>query len=119
MGNLAKWFLIVLAGIGMLLAAFVFIYAPLRSKRLSSRYARFRAEYQSTHDALDAQFNQQDRVVNGLSWHYVDQGNSNGTAILFLHGLPEGWYSWSKFDNFDQSAQVAAAINRFVRASKP
>jgi pimeloyl-ACP methyl ester carboxylesterase len=35
-------------------------------------------------------------VVNGIQWHYVDEGNPNGTVILFLHGLPEGWYSWSK-----------------------
>jgi pimeloyl-ACP methyl ester carboxylesterase len=32
--------------------------------------------------------------VDGFNWHYVDTGNSTGTVILFLHGLPEGWYSW-------------------------
>jgi pimeloyl-ACP methyl ester carboxylesterase len=49
---------------------------------------------QASHDAVDAQFNQFDRVVNGVNWHYVEAGNPNGTAILFLHGLPESWYTW-------------------------
>jgi epoxide hydrolase 4 len=33
-------------------------------------------------------------MVNGIRWHYVDEGASDGEAVLFLHGLPEGWYSW-------------------------
>lgn len=49
---------------------------------------------QAAHDAVDAQFNQFDRVVGGVNWHYVQAGNPNGTAILFLHGLPESWYTW-------------------------
>jgi pimeloyl-ACP methyl ester carboxylesterase len=96
MGDVLRWFLIVLAGIGVLVAAFVRLYAPLRARRLAAKYRRFQTEFQSTHDAMDAQFNQQDRVVNGIQWHYVDEGNPHGTVILFLHGLPEGWYSWSK-----------------------
>jgi epoxide hydrolase 4 len=96
MGNAPKWTLISLAGIGLLLAAFIWIYAPWRAKNMAAKYARFRAETQATHAAIDAGFNQQDRVVNGLQWHYVDEGNPDGTVILFLHGLPEGWYSWSK-----------------------
>jgi pimeloyl-ACP methyl ester carboxylesterase len=31
--------------------------------------------------------------VNGIQWHYVDEWASEGTVILFLQGLPEGWYS--------------------------
>ena len=54
---------------GLLATAFTQIYAPLRAKRLATQYARFRAEHQAEHDAIDAQFNQQDRVVNGLNWH--------------------------------------------------
>jgi len=49
---------------------------------------------QVAHDAVDAQFNQFSRVVNGVNWHYVQAGNPNGTTILFLHGLPESWYTW-------------------------
>jgi pimeloyl-ACP methyl ester carboxylesterase len=27
-----------------------------------------------------------------LTWHYVEAGE--GEPIVFLHGLPESWYSW-------------------------
>jgi pimeloyl-ACP methyl ester carboxylesterase len=96
MRGFLKWLLIILAGIGLLVAAFVWIYAPLRARSLAAKYARFRQQYLPVHDAIDARFNQQDRLVNGSTWHYVDEGNPHGTAILFLHGLPEGWCSWSK-----------------------
>jgi len=94
--NPLKWILIVLASFGLLVAIFVWIYAPLRTINLAAKYAQFRAEHQAEHDAIDAQFHQKNMVVNGLQWHYVDEGNPNGPVILFLHGLPEGWYSWSK-----------------------
>ena len=96
MGNFPKWVLIILAGISVLAAVFVLIFAPIRAKKLAAKYKQFRAEFQPTHDAIDANFNQQDRIVNGIQWHYVDEGNPDGQVILFLHGLPEGWYSWSK-----------------------
>jgi pimeloyl-ACP methyl ester carboxylesterase len=91
-----RWVLVILAVVGLSLAALVRVYAPLRARSLVGKYEQFRARFQSRHDAVDAQFNQQDRVVGGISWHYVDEGNPDGTVILFLHGLPEGWYSWSK-----------------------
>jgi pimeloyl-ACP methyl ester carboxylesterase len=78
----------------LLLAAYIWIYAPIRARNLAAQYDQFRAEHQAEHDAIDAQFNQHDTVVNGLKWHYVEAGNPGGTVILFLHGLPEGWYSW-------------------------
>jgi len=46
------------------------------------------------HDAIDASFNHRDKVVNGIQWYYVDEGAPEGTVILFLHSLPEDWYSW-------------------------
>ena len=52
-----------------LVAAFVFVIAPLRARRTESTYARFRAGFQAAHDTIDAQFNHQDRVVNGIQWH--------------------------------------------------
>ncbi len=94
MNNPLKWTLIVLASIGLLVVVFIWIYATLRAKRLEEKYAQFRTVQQAAHDAIDAQFHQKDVVVNGLKWHYVDEGNPDGTVILFLHGLPEGWYSW-------------------------
>ena len=96
MRSFLKWAFIVLAGKGLLAAFFVWIYAPIRAKRLSAKYEKFRKDCQSQHEMIDAQFDQQDRIVNGLPWHYVDEGNLMGTVILFLHGLPESWYSWSK-----------------------
>ena len=94
MDRTVQWWAFVIAGGGLLAATFVWVYAPLRAKMLSAKYARFRAAYQPTHDAMDAQFNHRERVVNGIRWHYVDEGAPNGRVILFLHGLPEGWYSW-------------------------
>ena len=96
MVNILKWVAIILSGIALLIAAFVWVYAPIRARNLAAQSEQFRAEHQSEHDAIDAQFSQHDTVVNGLKWHYVEAGNPNGTAILFMHGLPEGWYSWSE-----------------------
>jgi epoxide hydrolase 4 len=89
-----KWSVFVLGSLTLLLALFVWVYAPLRARNLAAKYEQFRAEFQPTHDAIDAQFNHQEVVVNGIQWHYVDEGNPQGEVILFLHGLPEGWYSW-------------------------
>jgi len=94
MKNFLKWSGIILAGLALLLALFVWVYAPIRARNLAAQYEQFRAEFQPIHDAIDAQFNHQDAVVNGIQWHYVDEGNPQGEVILFLHGLPEGWYSW-------------------------
>jgi epoxide hydrolase 4 len=94
MKKLLKWLGILLGGFALLAAGFVYVVAPARAKKLAGKYAKFRADFQPTHAAIDAQFNHQDKVVNGLQWHYVDEGNSQGKVILFLHGLPEGWYSW-------------------------
>ena len=94
MKRFLKFLAVVLGCAALLLAAFVWIYAPIRARNLAAQYEQFRAEHQAEHDTIDTQFNQHDTVVNGLKWHYVEAGNPNGTVILFLHGLPEGWYSW-------------------------
>ena len=94
MRNTLKWPTLILASLGSLAAAFVGAYAPRRARRLSATYARFRDDLQSAHDAIDATYNHQYRVVNGIRWHFVDEGAADGQVILFLHGLPEGWYSW-------------------------
>jgi len=87
---------LVVAVSAILVALFIWIYTPLRATNLSEKYAKFRAYTQVIHDSIDARYNQKDHVVNSLNWHYVDEGNPNGAVILFLHGLPESWYSWSK-----------------------
>jgi pimeloyl-ACP methyl ester carboxylesterase len=94
MKTFLKWLGIIIGGIALLLVLFVWVYVPIRARNLTAQYEQFRAEYQAEHDAIDAQFNQYDTVVNGLKWHYVEAGNPDGPVILFLHGLPEGWYSW-------------------------
>ena len=96
MRRLFKGILIVLVVLGGLAAGFFFGFAPFRAERSAAANAQFRVDHQAAHDAVDAKFNQQDKLVNGISWHYVDEGSPNGKVILFLHGLPEGWYSWSK-----------------------
>ncbi len=79
---------------GLLAAWFVWGHAPQRAKRLAEKYERFRADLQFAHDALDAQFQHHECVVDGLRWHYVEEGDPGGTPVLLLHGLPECWYSW-------------------------
>jgi pimeloyl-ACP methyl ester carboxylesterase len=94
MGKLWKWMWRVLFMLVLTVAAFVWGYAPIRARRAAARDEAFRARFQAQHDAIDAPFHHKDRTVNGLQWHYVDEGPTDGEVILFLHGLPEGWYSW-------------------------
>jgi pimeloyl-ACP methyl ester carboxylesterase len=68
--------------------------APFRSHSLAKKYARFREDHRADHDASDVGFNHCDATVDGIRWHYVDQGPRDGSVVLFLHGLPESWYSW-------------------------
>jgi len=77
--------------IGAIVAAILLIIlglVPVRAVWMDNYYAKFRAEHQAEHDAIDAQFNQFDVTVNGLKWHYVEQGPKDATVVLFLHGLP-------------------------------
>ena len=78
----------------LLILGFVFIYVPARAKSLEKRAADFMREFKPQAEAIDAKFHHKDRIVNGIKWHYVDEGPENGKVILFMHGLPEGWYSW-------------------------
>jgi pimeloyl-ACP methyl ester carboxylesterase len=36
------------------------------------------------------------RVATGLRLHYAEQGDPAGSAILFLHGWPDSWFSFSR-----------------------
>lgn len=36
------------------------------------------------------------RVSTGVTLEYVEQGNTNGTAVLFLHGFPDSWKSFEQ-----------------------
>jgi pimeloyl-ACP methyl ester carboxylesterase len=92
-----------------LFVGFIWGYTPYRASWLDAKYARFRSDFQEAHDAIDAKFNHQDRVVNGIHWHYVDEGARDGGFVLFMHGLPECWYSWSKVLSYvDQGYRLVA-----------
>lgn len=77
------------------MAIFILLAGPVTDTRLRKRYAAFRKEHQAEHDRLDAKFQHRDVEVSGLKWHYVEQGPADGLAVILLHGLPEGWYSWA------------------------
>ncbi len=32
--------------------------------------------------------------ANGVTWHFVTAGDPAHPPVIFLHGLPESWYSW-------------------------
>ena len=75
-GNTSRIVLGVIGAGVILCVAFAWICAPLRAKALAAKYETFRAAFQAEHDAIDAAFNHQDRVVNGIQWHYVDEGDA-------------------------------------------
>ena len=36
------------------------------------------------------------RVATGARLHYAEFGKPNGRAVLFLHGWPDSWFSFSR-----------------------
>ena len=36
------------------------------------------------------------RIATGPALHYAEQGNAGGEAIVFLHGWPDSWFSFSR-----------------------
>ena len=36
------------------------------------------------------------RLATGPTLHYAERGGSDGPAILFLHGWPDSWFSFSR-----------------------
>src|SRR4051794_41148080 len=36
------------------------------------------------------------RLTTGVEVHYAEQGNPAGEVLLFLHGWPDSWYSFSR-----------------------
>jgi non-heme chloroperoxidase len=36
------------------------------------------------------------RLATGPQLHYAERGDSDGQAILFLHGWPDSWFSFSR-----------------------
>jgi pimeloyl-ACP methyl ester carboxylesterase len=73
---------------------FLGIYAPQRTGRLAAKASMYMDQFRPKAEEIDSKFNHRDMVVNGIKWHYVDEGPRDGKVVLFMHGLPEGWYSW-------------------------
>jgi pimeloyl-ACP methyl ester carboxylesterase len=88
---------------GLLILIAVFL--KFTSDKLQKRDEDFVETFQPIHKELDSAFHHHDIIVNGIQWHYVDEGGralnkSAGASdpapvILFIHGFPEGWYTWS------------------------
>jgi pimeloyl-ACP methyl ester carboxylesterase len=57
--------------------------------------------------------------AGGLRWHWVDAGA--GPPIVFVHGLPESWYSWH-FQMIDLAAErrvIAVDLKGYGQTDKP
>lgn len=87
---------IILAVIIALVLIFIFVYAPIRANALKDKQTKVREQTQRNHDMIDNQYNHKYLEAGGVRWHYIDEGSSDGEVILLVHGLPEGYYSWSK-----------------------
>jgi len=57
--------------------------------------------------------------AGGLRWHWVDAGN--GEPILFIHGLPESWYSWhhQMIDLAASRRVIAVDLKGYGQTDKP
>ena len=54
-------------------------------------------------------FEHREVQANGISLHVVTAGDPKKPAVMFLHGFPEGWFSW-------RSIMEALADDYFVLA---
>jgi non-heme chloroperoxidase len=55
------------------------------------------------------------RLGTGPRVHYAEQGDPNGEPILFLHGWPDSWFSYSRVLPLLTPAHHAYAIDQRVR----
>ena len=56
---------------------------------------------------VDVEMTPADGEPYTLRWHYVEAGK--GETIVFLHGLPESWYSWHhEMESFQSDYRVIA-----------
>jgi len=57
----------------------------------------------------DKNWNHKEIYVNGVNYHYVEEGDPSNQTMLFLHGFPEFWYSWRhQLVHFSKSYRVIA-----------
>jgi len=69
----------------------------------------------------EKEWNHKEIYVNGVNYHYVDQGDPSNQTILFLHGFPEFWYSWRfQLAHFSKSYRVIAIdMKGYGESDKP
>jgi pimeloyl-ACP methyl ester carboxylesterase len=114
------------------------VFFKFTSNKLEKQYEEFRKTFEPIHKELDSPFHHHDIIVNGIHWHYVDEGGkaadkadrgkrneendskSLEPVILFIHGFPEGWYTWSSIlPLIDQHYRcIAIDMKGFGRSDK-
>jgi pimeloyl-ACP methyl ester carboxylesterase len=52
------------------------------------------APVDSTETIAGVEFRHHFTEAAGLRWHWVDAGAPVGEPVVFVHGLPESWFSW-------------------------
>lgn len=92
----SKTGLFLIMGMFALVSPFVYVMSPIRSFVLKKNAKKFMTANQADHDEIDNQFKHYYVHAGDVNWHYIESGNSDGEVILLVHGLPEGFYSWSK-----------------------
>jgi pimeloyl-ACP methyl ester carboxylesterase len=57
----------------------------------------------------------------GLRWHWVDAGRPRGAPIVFVHGLPESWFSWhlQMADLAAERWSIAVDLKGYGQTEKP
>jgi epoxide hydrolase 4 len=109
MKRLLKIMGIILGSALAIVILFVFIFAPVRARVLTSNQEKFRQQTKQDHDKIDSRFAHFYKTAGGVNWHYIEAGNPDGEAILLVHGLPEGYYSWEKvIPLLDQNYRIIA-----------
>lgn len=60
-------------------------------------------------------------AAGGLRWHWVDAGSSRGDPIVFVHGLPESWFSWhlQMADLASERRVLAVDLKGYGQTDKP
>lgn len=83
-------------GVSVVALVIVFLRNRLNvyQNQLKKKYKGFRDDFQAEYEMINNEFHHHDVTVNGIKWHYVDEGPKDGPVVLFMHGYPESWYSW-------------------------
>lgn len=60
-------------------------------------------------------------LASGLRLHYAEEGDTGGAAILFLHGWPDSWFTFSRVIPFLPAGARSLAVDQrgFGRSDRP